>query len=149
MKKALFILLFFIIGCGYQPVYLNKDVQNFEYSKIILAGSNEINRNILNLLSIEESVDNASKDKLYVTSFQKIETTSKNNAGQPLSFRTTINVNIKIENFNGQIIKNKDFTKEFTYNNRKNKFELVEYQKSIQKNLINKIINEISIYLGS
>ncbi len=149
MKKALFILLFFIIGCGYQPVYLNKDVQNFEYSKIILAGSNEINRNILNLLSIEESVDNASKDKLYITSLQKIDTTSKNNAGQPLSFRTTINVNIKIENFNGQIIKNKDFTKEFTYNNRKNKFELVEYQKSIQKNLINKIINEISIYLGS
>ena len=149
MKKALFILLFFIIGCGYQPVYLNKDVQNFEYSKIILAGSNEINRNILNLLSIDESVDNASKDKLYVTSLQKIDTTSKNNAGQPLSFRTTINVNIKIENFNGQIIKNKDFIKEFTYNNRKNKFELVEYQKSIQKNLINKIINEISIYLGS
>ena len=149
MKKALFILLFFIIGCGYQPVYLNKDVQNFEYSKIILAGSNEINRNILNLLSIEESVDNASKDKLYITSLQKIDTTSKNNAGQPLSFRTTINVNIKIENFNGQIIKNKDFIKEFTYNNRKNKFELVEYQKSIQKNLINKIINEISIYLGS
>ncbi len=149
MKKALFILLFFIIGCGYQPVYLNKDIQNFEYSKIILAGNNEINMNIINFLSIKERVDNTSKDKLYITSLQKIDTTSKNNAGQSLSFRTTINVNIKIENLNGQIIKNKDFTKEFTYNNRKNKFELVEYQSSIQNNLINKIINEISIYLGS
>ncbi len=149
MKKTLFILLLFIVGCGYQPVYLNKNVQNYEYSKIILEGNNEINRNIINFLSIKESVDNTSKDKLYISSSQKIDITSKNNAGQSLSFRTTINVNIKIENLNGQIIKNKDFTKEFTYNNKKNKFELVEYQRSIQNNLVNKVISEISIYLGS
>ena len=53
MKKTLVILLFFLIGCGYQPVYLNKSIQNLEYSKIILTGNNEINRKITSILSIK------------------------------------------------------------------------------------------------
>ncbi|MDA9710647.1 hypothetical protein N9U27_03825 [Candidatus Pelagibacter sp.] len=149
MKKTLVILLFFLIGCGYQPVYLNKSIQNLEYSKIILTGNNEINRKITSILSIKENIKDQSKNKLYINSSQKVETTSKNNAGQSLSFRTTINVDIKIENPNGEILQSKNFTKEFTYNNKKNKFELVEYQRSIKNDLITKVINEISIYLGS
>ena len=98
MKKTLVILLFFLIGCGYQPVYLNKSIQNLEYSKIILTGNNEINRKITSILSIKENIKDQSKNKLYINSSQKVETTSKNNAGQSLSFRTTINVDIKIEN---------------------------------------------------
>ena len=58
-------------------------------------------------------------------------------------------VNIKIKKANNENIQNKNFVKEFTYNNKKNKFDLVEYQGSIKDDLIDKIISDIIIYLNS
>ena len=46
-----------------------------------------------------------------------------------------------------KIIKSKDFSSSFTYNNIENKFDLTQYQKSIELNLINKISEEIFIFL--
>ena len=65
------------------------------------------------------------------------------------SFRTIVRVNLEIRNLNDNIIKNKSFSKEFSYNNKENKFELVEYQNSIKRDLINNIITEIIIYFNS
>ena len=76
MNKILLILLFFLLSCGYQPVYLNNDILNFKYSEIILEGDNEINKKIINTLSIEEN-KNKNLDKLYLSSTYKIETTSR------------------------------------------------------------------------
>ena len=58
-------------------------------------------------------------------------------------------VNIKIVNKINEDTQNKNFIKEFTYNNKQNKFELIKYQNSIKDDLIDKIINEIIIYLNS
>ena len=44
MKKTFFILLLFISSCGYQPIYLNKTLKNFEFKKIIFDGDNYINK---------------------------------------------------------------------------------------------------------
>ena len=74
MKKILIILLFFISHCGYQPIYLNKNSQNFEYSKIISEGDSEINVKIINKTSIKET-DSISR-KLYISSFYEIKNTS-------------------------------------------------------------------------
>ena len=60
-----------------------------------------------------------------------------------------MNINLEIRNSNDNIIQNKNFYKEFSYNNKENKFELVEYQSSIKKDLINNVITEIIIYLNS
>ena len=43
--------------------------------------------------------------------------------------------------------KQKDFTSNFTYNNIENKFDFSQYQKNIEINLINGIIEEIFIFL--
>jgi len=48
-----------------------------------------------------------------------------------------------------EILSDIDNFKEFTYSNKDNKFELVEYQNSIQKNLIKIIIGEIILFLNS
>ena len=58
-------------------------------------------------------------------------------------------VDIKIDDKNKNDVKSKKFTKVFTYSNKKNKFELVEYQNAIKNNLIKEIISEITIYLIS
>ena len=148
MNKILLILLFFLLSCGYQPVYLNNDILNFKYSEIILEGDNEINKKIINTLSIEEN-KNKNLDKLYLSSTYKIETTSKNTKGEAVSFRVTVNVDLETRDINNKNIQNKNFNKQFTLNSRQKKFDLSETQSSIKNDLVNKIISEIIIYLNT
>ncbi len=148
MNKILLILLFFLLSCGYQPVYLNNDILNFKYSEIILEGDNEINKKIINTLSIEEN-KNKNLDKLYLSSTYKIETTSKNTKGEAVSFRVTVNVDLETRDINNKNIQNKNFNKQFTLNSRQKKFDLSETQSSVKNDLVNKIISEIIIYLNT
>tara|TARA_B100000795_G_C22739362_1_gene414646 strand:+ start:95 stop:280 length:186 start_codon:yes stop_codon:yes gene_type:complete len=46
-----------------------------------------------------------------------------------------------------KIVKKKQFSEDFTYNNNQNKFELSQYQKNIEMNLINEITEKIFIFL--
>ena len=149
MKKIFFILLFFISSCGYQPLYQNKDLENFKFRKITLTGDNYINKRVTNTISIQENNEAKNKKELFISSSSKIQETSKNSKGQVESFRIIITVNLKIINKINQDTQNKNFIKEFTYNNKQNKFELIEYQDSIKNDLIDKIINDIIIYLNS
>ena len=149
MKKRLLIIFFFLVSCGYQPIFLNKDVKNLEYSKVIFDGNSEINKKIINSLPIKENKTSENQNEFYIFSSYKIETTSKNTQGQDNSFRTSMFVDIKIDDKNKNDVKSKKFTKVFTYSNKKNKFELVEYQNAIKNNLIKEIISEITIYLIS
>ena len=149
MKKIFFILLFFISSCGYQPLYQNKDLENFKFIKITLTGDNYINKRVTNTISIQENNETKNKKELFISSSSEIQETSKNSKGQVESFRIIITVNLKIINKINQDTQNKNFIKEFTYNNKQNKFELIEYQNSIKDDLIDKIINEIIIYLNS
>ena len=149
MNKKLLILFFFLLSCGYKPVYQNTNIQNLKFEDVILSGDKEINRKIINSLSINsDKVINNGK-KLYITSSHQIETTSRNSQGQAISFRININVDLKIENVENKESKNRNFNKELAYNNKKNKFLLVEYQNSIKKELVNQIIGEIIIYLNT
>ena len=149
MKKIFFILLFFISSCGYQPLYQNKDLENFKFRKITLTGDNYINKRVTDTISIQENNEAKNKKELFISSSSEIQETSKNSKGQVESFRIIITVNLKIINKINQDTQNKNFIKEFTYNNKQNKFELIEYQNSIKDDLIDKIINDIIIYLNS
>ncbi len=147
MKKTFFILLFFISSCGYQPIYINKSSQIYEFKEIILNGDNYINNKIVNVLSIKENNEIDNKNILNISSSYTTEVISKNSKGQIELYKSTLNVNLKIKNINKQIIKSKNFVKEFTYNNKQNKFDLAQYQKSNKDDLINKIISDIIIFL--
>ncbi len=149
MKKIFFILLFFISSCGYQPLYQNEDLENFKFRKITLTGDNYINKRVTDTISIQENNEAKNKKELFISSSSEIQETSKNSKGQVESFRIIITVNLKIINKINQDTQNKNFIKEFTYNNKQNKFELIEYQNSIKDDLIDKIINDIIIYLNS
>ena len=56
-------------------------------------------------------------------------------------------MNLTIKN-NKNIIRYKSFSEEFAYNNKDNKFELVEYQENIKEDLINKIIEDTILFLN-
>ena len=67
MKKTFFILLFFISSCGYQPIYINKSLKNYEFKKINLDGDSYINKKIINILSIKENDEN-DENELFISS---------------------------------------------------------------------------------
>ena len=59
----------------------------------------------------------------------------------------TINLKIKIIDKNN-ILKEKEFSKEFSYSNLENKFDLSQYETDVEDNLVDKIVEELIIYLN-
>jgi hypothetical protein len=47
-----------------------------------------------------------------------------------------------------ETIKERNFLDESVYSTKQNKFDLIQYQKQIQNNLIKKIVRDINIYLN-
>ena len=147
MKKIIFVFLLFLTSCGYQPLYSGKNTSDFLFKKILLEGDKNINRKIISTLSFKEVQDNFDYDELIIISNKKIVETSKNSKGQVTSYRTEINLEFKIVN-NNEIMKQKNFSKDFSYNNLDNKFDLTSYQDDVENNLVNKIIEELIIFIN-
>ena len=97
MKKTLFILLFFISSCGYQPIYVNKPSEIYEFKEIILNGDNYINNKIINILSIKENNEINNKNIIDITSSFNTEEVSKNSKGQIEIYKSIINVETPLD----------------------------------------------------
>lgn len=147
MKKIFIILMIFVSSCGYTPIYLEKNNKQFLFNKVISIGNENVNRKIINSLNILEENSNIKKNEITIYSKINIEETSKNSKGQVASYKTVVTLEITIKEKN-KIINYKDFKKDFSYNNIDNKFNLSQYQKEVEKNLIEKIIEELIIYMN-
>jgi hypothetical protein len=148
MIKRLFLVFFISLSaCGYQPLYTNNISEN-KFSEIVLNGDMEISERIRNSSLILEDKSNKNLDKLTINTDYKIEETSKNSQGQIESYKSILNINLLIST-KDKIKDNINFTKNFDYQNKSNKFELKNYQNDIKNNLINEVVKEIIIFLNS
>ena len=147
MKKFLLIFIFLLSECGYQPIFLNKNLNDTEFYKITLEGDTDINRKIIESLFFKENELKDTLNSLLIKSSYKIIGTSKNSKGQIESYKSQIILNLIIKD-GKKVISDKNFLKEFSYNVKDNKFELVRYQNEIKDNLIYKIIEDIILYMN-
>ena len=147
MKKFLLILIFLISSCSYQPIYVNKSLKNIEFSQITTEGDADINRKIIGSLSFNENEFDDTLNSLLIKSSYNILETSKNTKGQVQSYRSIILVKLII-NSKKESILDKSFIKEFTYANKDKKSELIQYQNEIKQNLLNKIIEDITLFIN-
>ena len=147
MKKNLLIFIFLLSGCGFQPIFLNENLDKKEFYKITYEGDTEVNRKVLGSLSFKENKLKDTLNSLLIKSSYEIMETSKNSRGQVESYKSKIILNLIINN-QKKIITEKNFIKEFSYNIKDNKFELVRYQDEIKNNKINKIIEDIILYMN-
>ena len=85
--------------------------------------------------------------ELSLSSFYKIDEISKNSKGQTETYRSSILIDLKIIS-DEDVIKNKIFSDDFTYNKKENKFELIEYQTNIKNQLVNGIIEDLILFLN-
>ena len=147
MKKITIILFFFISSCGYQPIYVNKNSSDIIFNKVELIGDKEINRRILSFISIKEDRNEKKFDDLFLKSKENIVETSKDSKGRVATLKTTVEIELTILNEN-KIIREKIFNESFSYNNKNNKFDLSKYQNEVKNNLVDKIIEQMNIYLS-
>ena len=147
MKKLLLIFIFLLSECGFQPIYINKSLDNVEFFKITLEGDADINRKIVESLSFKENELQNTLNSLLIKSSYIISETSKNSKGQVESYKSQIILSLIIKD-NNEVIESKNFSKEFSYNTKDNKFELVRYQNEVKENLIFKIIEDIILYMN-
>ena len=147
MIKKIFvlILLFSLQSCGYEAMYLKKIDFKEKIKSFETIGDKKINRNIISSLNLKNQ--NKTKGyKLIINSSKTLQIISKDKAGNSSVYKTLIVVKVSLID-NGETLKEKIFNEQFTYNNIQNKFSLSQYQKEIEINLKNKIIDEVIIFL--
>jgi len=136
---------FLIVSCGYQPIFLKKNI-DLNILKIDKTGDKKINSTIIkSLQKLNNSNKSSNKIKISINSQKKNETISKDEKGIPSKFLMTMSVNIKVYD-QENLLKEKSFNKDFVYNNSENKFDLNQYKKQIENNLLNKIIEEVTMF---
>ena len=143
----LLILLFFVYGCGYSPIFSNKN-SNFSIYELSLSGNNKLNKIINGRLNNYKGSDNQKKFSLTIETYLNKEVASRDSKGNPKTYRINLESNISIKDLNGNV-KNKSFSKSVDYNNRSNKSDLKKYENETSKNLAEKVSDEIIIYLQS
>ncbi len=143
----LLILLFFISGCGYSPIFSKKGT-NFSIYELSASGNSKLNKIINNRLNNYKGSDGKRKFSLTLETHLNKEIVLRDSKGNPKTYRINLLSNISIKDFDGNV-KNKSFSKSVDYNNKSNKSNLKKYENETSKNLAEKIADEIIIYLGS
>ena len=147
-NNLLLLIFIFLVNCNYKPI-LSSTETGFSIDKIEFLNTNKINSKLEKQLSIYQK--NKNKKKFYdlVIDINKNKTVSlRDTAGNPKIFIITISASIDVLE-NNNIIVNKIFEENFSYNNKKNKFDLNRYEKTIENNIINKLSERIISYLHS
>ena len=136
---TIFILLFFLNGCGFKPILTGSDY-NFLIKIDSMSGNGEINSKIENKLKVL----NGTK-KLFNLSLNSKETKnilSKDSKGDPNILELIINLNYKLST-NGKILVNKSLTQRSSYNNISDKFELSKSEDILKDNLVENLVSDI------
>ena len=152
MKKIFFLLFFFtLVGCvGYEPLFSVKKL-SFYIKDIENINNDPITKKISkNLGSSKVETDNKKVYLLKISSKKDEAIMSKNSRGQAITYQMSIEIMVKVFSDNKEFpLKTLKFKDSFIYNNQSNKFDLNQYKKNIEKNIINKISQEITIKLQS
>ena len=148
IRKTIIHLMAIILltSCGFKPIYSDKE-SNFYLSKIEAIGDPVINNLIINNLKIYKNRKYKKKKFIINLNSSKIkEVVAKDSKGNVSTFKLIVRSEVIIIK-KGNIKSEKEFSTEFNYNNSDKKFELKQYEKNIQENLTNKLIEQIVQYL--
>lgn len=136
-------LIIILTSCAYEPILLNKKY-DFYFSNIITSGNNEVNKIIKNSLLNRGNVTSNQKYDLYIEAEKEKEIISSNSKGDPTVYKVNVYVKYKLEK-NGKNIYGDTITRQATYNNINDKFELLQYEENIIKNLSQNISSDILV----
>ena len=146
MKKIILItLIIFLNNCaGYKPIFTS-DQTNFYIEKIEISDDNKLVRKLIKSLK-PFSVENGKQSITLKLNLNKQENVIMRDAkGDPASYEIKIELNVDVVTKDGT--KKLNFRENFTFNTQSNKFELNQYKKNTETNLINKIFENLILEL--
>jgi len=133
------ILLFTLQGCSFEPILTNKNF-DFRFENISSSGDEKINEIIKNNLL---SRTNGNKNyKINLNSEKNIQIVSSDSKGDPKIYKLQIKVDYNVL-LNEKNIYENTVTKQATYNNITDKYELLQYENNITKSLSKNIAEEL------
>ena len=149
MKKIFLILIIlFLNGCGYTPLYSSKD-SNYKVISLKKNVNNSLTNYVQNSIEV---ISNKNAEKSLNISFEYNENISvilKNSKGDPTKNRLNVVIDLSLFDSNNNLITSKQFSESFEYNIDDNKFNLKQYEKNIKFNLIEDITQQILVFLAS
>tara|TARA_B100001057_G_scaffold496796_1_gene599236 strand:+ start:834 stop:1292 length:459 start_codon:yes stop_codon:yes gene_type:complete len=150
MKFLLSIIISSLIltNCGFKPIYSSKN-SNFEIIEILNKNENKNSFFIEKTLMSLSNQDATKKVKIEIDFEQSITTFSKDSKGDPSKKKLLIKVNLIVKSKDNDVLTNKMFSEEFSYDVQSDKFKMSQYEESITNNLNNKISNDIIFLLGT
>ena len=128
---------------------LKKNLVNndFSISKLSFVGNRDINLRLKEKLNNLTLIEKNKGFELQIFSIEKKEILAKNISGDPMSFKTTMIIEVKVLMEN-KLKNNLQIVEDFNYNNDDNKFNLKTYEKQIRNNLADnatgKLIQKLS-----
>ena len=147
-KIYLLIIFFFQLSCGYK---IANNIENYKFfiTEYQLNGEREINILLEDNFKRFQQNENLQKAYKLKTNSEIIKTTtSKNTAGDDLTYRIEIFIDVevtKIDNSKNQI----SFNEKTNYAATQSKFELKQYEEILTRDLVKQIIPEINNYLST
>ena len=141
MKLKLIFIFLFLTSCGYTGLYKNYDKKQILVKEKIFRGESSLDNKIYNKLNLQESTD-SSAYIIEINSNKKTELLSKNKSGEAKIYKMTISSQIIVKQ-EGITLINKKIFENITYNNLENKFELLRYERNLEENLINQIVDNM------
>ena len=150
MKSLVSIIILSIIltNCGFKPIYDSNNT-NFQILEIKNKDENKNSFTIENMVMALSNKDALKKLKLEIDYKQSLTTILKDSKGDPSKKKISIIVNLIVKNESNNVLTNKSFNEEFSYDVQSDKFNMSKYENNITNNLNNKISNDIIFLLGT
>ena len=145
---SIVILSIILTNCGFKPIYGSKN-SNFEIIEIINENENKNSFAIEKMVMALSNQEAVKKVKLEMDYKQTFSTILKDNKGDPSKKKLSISVNLIVKNEKDNVLTNKNFREEFSYDVQSDKFNMAQYEDNITNNLNNKISNDIIFLLGT
>ena len=136
---SLVVLLFFLNGCGFNPILVGSDY-NFLIKIDSMLGDDQINSKIENKLQVLDGTKRLLKVDLNSKETKNI--LSKDSKGDPNILEIVINLNYKLSE-NGEILVNRSITQRSSYNNISDKFELSKSENILRDILVENLVSDI------
>ena len=147
MRFVILIIIFLMLSnCGFTPIYSSKG-SNYNLISLDKDKNNRLTNYLENNIKAISN-ENASKSiKVNLVLEENISVILKDPKGNPSKNRLTIVVKLIVNDFNDQLISEKQFTENFEYDVQDNKFNMKQYEKTISLNLTDKISQQIHAFL--
>ena len=146
MKKIIVLFISILLtNCGgYKPIYSSKGL-NFYLDEIKFSNNDRTSQKIVRKLKpYRTSSNEKQKIDLEINSSKELRTIAKDSKGNDTTFEIIIKSNIKVINESLDII-NINIEERFVHNNQTNKFELKQYRKNIEDDLIDIILDKFLV----